>query len=75
MSVRQRPLLHEVIPIMDLLDTMLDQASSDLRLKPAVRLGAALGQAVLNKYYARTDDSIMYRCVMSMYIALQFLRC
>ena len=30
-----------------------------------MRTGAAKGLAVLNKYYLKTDESIMYRCTMS----------
>jgi len=32
---------------------------------PAVRGGAKKGIAVLNKYYAKTDESIMYRIAIS----------
>ncbi len=65
MSVRARPLLHDVIPIMDLLEVMLKEASENRALKPAVRVAASLGREVLNRYYAKTDESIMYRVAMS----------
>ncbi|TFK79869.1 hypothetical protein K466DRAFT_579083 [Polyporus arcularius HHB13444] len=67
MSERGRPLLHEVIPMIDVIDGMLKGASNDRGLKPAVRVAASLGRAVLNRYYSKTDDSIMYRCAMIMH--------
>lgn len=44
---------------------MLETASDNDALFPAIRAAAAKGIAVLNKYYAKTDESIMYRCAMS----------
>ncbi|KAI0682481.1 hypothetical protein C8T65DRAFT_596720, partial [Cerioporus squamosus] len=67
MSVRARPLLHKVICVMDALEAMLTEAHENPALLPAVRAAASLGRAVLNKYYAKTDDSIMYRCTICEY--------
>ncbi len=75
MSVRARPLLHEVIPVMDLLEGMLKEASENRALKPAVRVAASLGRAVLNRYYSKTDDSIMYRLAISTYTLPPFAVC
>ena len=59
------PLLHEVIPIMDILTNLLNDAVSNTSLHIAVRAVAARGRVILDKYYAKTDDSIMYRMAMS----------
>ena len=61
MSQLQRPLLHEVIPVMDILERMLKGKAADRELHSAVRAAASLGCDVLNKYYAKTNDSILYR--------------
>jgi hypothetical protein len=49
---------------------MLETASDNKALFPAVRAAAAKGIAILNKYYVKTDESIMYRCTMSRFIVL-----
>ncbi len=64
MSAKQRPLLHEVIPVIDLLESMLARTVANTALMPAVRVAASYGQAILNKYYEKTDDSVMYRCAI-----------
>ena len=61
------PLLHEVIPIIDLLTDRLDDVSSNMKYLPSVRARAAKGLTVLNKYYSKTDKSVMYHCAMSVY--------
>lgn len=65
MSQSKTPLLYQVVPIIDALTRMLEIASDNEALFPAVRAAATKGIAVLNKYYAKTDESIMYRCAMS----------
>lgn len=65
MSQNKVPLLHEVIPIIDVLTDKLEMSAMDQKLHVTVRATAAKGLAVLNKYYAKTDDSIMYRMAMS----------
>jgi hypothetical protein len=67
LSKNKIPLLHEVIPIIDILTDRLEDVSSDAKYLPSVRAGAAKGLAVLNKYYSKTDESVMYRCAMSTY--------
>ncbi|KAI0058384.1 hypothetical protein BV25DRAFT_1810894, partial [Artomyces pyxidatus] len=64
MSRKKVPLLHEVIPIMDICTAALDDAYDNVDLHPAVRVGAKRGREILNKYYSKTDDSIMYRGAM-----------
>ena len=62
MSQSSRPLLHDVIPLFDILEHMLEKKSNDISLKAPVHAAAAQGMAVLRKYYGKTDDSILYRC-------------
>ncbi len=59
------PLIHQVIPFMDLLTSSLEQSLDDTSLHPAVHTGVSRGLALLNKYYEKTDQSIMYRMAMS----------
>jgi hypothetical protein len=65
MSQSKTPLLYQVIPVIDALTRMLETARSNKANFPAVRAAASKGMAVLNKYYGKTDESIMYRCTMS----------
>lgn len=73
MSVSKCPLLHEVIPMIDVLDSALVDASKNLNTHPAIQAGAALGCAVLNRYYGKTDESILYRCAMCMFLSCDIL--
>jgi len=61
------PLLHKVIPIINLLTDRLNNVSSNMKYLPSVHAGAAKGLAVLNKYYSKADESVMYHCAMSAY--------
>ena len=70
MSQSKTPLLYQVIPLIDMLTRMLETASDNKALFPAVRAATAKGTAILNKYYVKTDESIMYRCAMSKFIVL-----
>ncbi|GJE85026.1 hAT transposon family protein [Phanerochaete sordida] len=58
------PLVHEVIPVIDIITGKLLEAMTNDELPAQVRYGAALGYRLLNKYYSATDESIMYRCAM-----------
>ena len=73
LSQKKIPLLHKVIPIIDILTERLDNISSDRVYLTSVRTGAAKGLAVLNKYYAKTDELAMYRCAMSMCYLLSYM--
>jgi hypothetical protein len=64
-SKSKTPLVHEVIPIFDVLTRTLDKHVADVTLPPAIRVAAARGRTMLNKYYSLTDDSIVYRIAMS----------
>jgi hypothetical protein len=49
-----------VIPVMDAMTDRFDQTRASSK-SPAVKYGIKRGQAVLDKYYSKTDDSILYR--------------
>ena len=60
------PLLHEVIPIFDIIITRaLDDYIDDATKLPIVRAAARRGHAIVNKYYSLTNDSVMYCLAMS----------
>ena len=59
-----RPLVHMVIPLIDNLTANLEQVSHNEARHIAVRAGALAGGKVLNKYYSKTDDSVIYRLAM-----------
>ncbi|TFK80244.1 hypothetical protein K466DRAFT_504227, partial [Polyporus arcularius HHB13444] len=65
MSVSGRPLLYQTILLFDILEKKLKQFCESPKLHPLVRYGCTLGRDVLNKYYEKTDDSIMYRLAIS----------
>ncbi|KAK7685245.1 hypothetical protein QCA50_011608 [Cerrena zonata] len=58
------PLLHHVIPLIDLCMTLLEDAIADSSNHQSVHVAAVCGLRVLNKYYSKTDDSVMYRIAM-----------
>ena len=63
-SSHSTPLLHHVIPLFDIITRKLDGFVDDGKLHPCVRVAAARGRAMLNKYYGLSDDSVMYRIAM-----------
>ena len=67
MSSSTRPLIHEVIPYIDVLTQHVDDFQDDESLKPAVRAAAKRGRIMLNKYYQFTDETAIYRTAMSTY--------
>ena len=64
------PLLHQVIPIIDVLTAHLENTVADILLHKVIRRAAARGLGVLNKYYSLTDESVMYRIAMSKCLVL-----
>lgn len=58
-------MLHDVISVIDKLTAFLDKIASDVSLPLGVRAAALNGLKILNKYYSKTDESIMYRAAMS----------
>jgi hypothetical protein len=63
-SKSKTPLLHEVIPVFDVLTRALDDYVDDATKFPIVRAAARRGRSMMNKYYSLTDDSIVYRIAM-----------
>lgn len=66
-SQSNMPLLHEVIPVFDIITHALDDYIDDETMFPAVWAAARRGRAMMNKYYSITDESIMYRIAMCAY--------
>ena len=67
------PLLHKVIPLIDMLTHKFENAVIDHSLLSAIKSAAVKGLAVLHKYYSKSDESIMYCCAMSLSSTLNFL--
>ncbi|KAJ7203388.1 hypothetical protein GGX14DRAFT_369538, partial [Mycena pura] len=70
-STNKHPRIFEVIPIIDLLTKFLEDAvREDRSTRPhfdVVRAAALAGLGLLDKYYEKTDESIMYRVGMLMH--------
>ncbi len=73
MSSSGVPLLHEVIPLFDLLISKFEDIIINTDLFPGVQAAAICGCAVLCKYYSKTDDSYMY--CMSMSMSRLYIQC
>lgn len=65
------PLVHEVIPIIDVLTNHFDSVIDNTRLHPVVRAAALRGLIMLNKYYAKSDESVVYRIAMILHPAFK----
>ncbi|KAF5328028.1 hypothetical protein D9758_018770, partial [Tetrapyrgos nigripes] len=63
-STSNRPLLSQVIPLIDTLTDSLLEIQKDWSKSALARAGAAKAIAILNKYYSKTDDTIMYKVTM-----------
>ena len=50
---------------MDVLTEHMDKFASDPALAPCIRAAAKRGRLILDKYYSKTDESIVYRIAMS----------
>jgi hypothetical protein len=46
---------------------MLGRYFQQHKYLPTIHAGAAKGLAILNKYYSKTDESVMYRSTVSMF--------
>ena len=66
MSLKRTPLIHDVIPFIDIItnDLVSDFIDND-DVHLIVRHAAYRGYLMLNKYYSLTDDSSVYRIAMS----------
>lgn len=60
-----RPLMHEFIPALDIATIYLEKVIRTSTNLPVIRMAAARGLVVVDKYYSKTDESIMYRLAMS----------
>ena len=65
MSKSDYALVHNVIPAMDALSVHLDKFRDGAKYHPIIRVSAARGLEMLNKYYSRTDECEIYRISMS----------
>jgi hypothetical protein len=59
-SQNQVPLIHDVIPLFDILTTAMDDFIDNIDLHPTVCAAALQGSLLMNKYYSLTDDSIAF---------------
>lgn len=66
------PLVHDVIPLIDSITSILDETMDNVLEDLAIRHAALRGLLLLNKYYARTDDTVVYRIAMSKYLSIQY---
>ena len=65
MSTNRHALVHEVIPYMDILTEHLARFKDDHVLHPVVCAASEQGIEVINQYYSKTDQSVIYRIAMS----------
>lgn len=72
-STSGRALVHQVIPYIDVLTRHIDGFKNNDNLAPVVRAASQRGRVILDKYYSLTDDSIIYRIAMSLYMPLSSL--
>ena len=52
---------------MDVLTRHVDEFRRDETLSPMVRNAAKRGRKILDKYYSRTDETIIFRIAMGMF--------
>ncbi|KIJ35363.1 hypothetical protein M422DRAFT_180814, partial [Sphaerobolus stellatus SS14] len=67
MSQADTALLHQVIPVIDMIRTALENITSNDKLMFVVRHAARNGFQIIDKYYSLTDNSEMYRVAMIMH--------
>ena len=75
MEAMGRSLVHAVIPLIDNVTTRLQKASRNAALNITIRAAALAGIKVLNKYYSRTDDTIIYCIAMSKLLHYEWFVC
>lgn len=59
-------LISAVIPRIDDLVCVIDDFKDDTSKHPAVRSAAVRGLTILNKYYQKSDESLVYRIAMAL---------
>lgn len=65
---RATPNLAHVIPAMDHIDERLATDALNEKLDPSIRVALSLAKKTINRYYEKTDQSILYRTAMSTYL-------
>jgi hypothetical protein len=71
---RGTPNLATVIPAMDHIDNLLTTRAVDHAYDPPIRVALAMGKKTLNRYYALTDASEVYRIAMGAFWTFFFSR-
>jgi len=61
----EKPLIHQIIPLIDQLHARLTGLRNDNMVHMSIRHAANNAIIVLNKYYSRKDECVMYRVAMS----------
>ncbi|KAI0747465.1 hypothetical protein BC629DRAFT_1242074, partial [Irpex lacteus] len=61
---RDKPMLSEVLPAMDIIDEALTSASVNMDYEPAIQAAVNLAKKTMNRYYGKSDDSETYRIAM-----------
>lgn len=54
-----------MIPYIDILTKHVDDWSEDQNQLPVIRAAAKRGRIILDKYYEKTDETVIYRVAMS----------
>jgi hypothetical protein len=67
------PLIHQVIPIFDIVTTALKDNIDKSTLPLAVHHAALQGYLMLNKYYSLMDESVVYHIAMSGFLTFSSL--
>jgi hypothetical protein len=75
MSQSKTPLVHNVIPVIDIITQALNDYSDDTALPLAMHMATLNGRTLLDKYYGLTDESIVYRIAMCKFIVTHELAC
>jgi len=67
------PLIHQVMPIIDYICTELDEIINDYSKLAIVWHAAQNAAMIIDKYYACTDESVMYWvAICTFFLVLQF---
>lgn len=81
MSMSQHPMIHEVIPYMDIINKEFEQTlladkntEDDAPRKVPLVICKAVqkGLIILNKYYVKTDESVMWKTAMCIFTSYFF---
>ena len=66
MQTARVSLISAVIPRIDALVRIIDEFKDNIKKHPAVRSAAARSLTILNKYYQKSDESLVYRIAMAL---------